>query len=132
MADLFRLAGTVERDPAIEEWFDKRSPELGEMARKWWAQMRGCGADVREVLHDGYPTACVHDAAFAYVGAFTAHVNVGFFTGAMLEDPTGLLEGRGKRMRHVKLKPGREVDSDALKALIDASYLDIKRRLTTE
>lgn len=102
------------------------------MARKWWTQMRGCGADVREVLHDGYPTACVHDAAFAYVGAFTAHVNVGFFTGATLEDPTGLLEGRGKRMRHVKLKPGREVDSHALKALIDASYLDIKRRLTTE
>lgn len=59
-------------------------------------------------------------------------MNVGFFTGAMLQDPTGLLEGTGKRMRHVKLKPGREVSSDALNALIEAAYLDVKTRLAAE
>ncbi|MEI9965905.1 MAG: DUF1801 domain-containing protein [Caulobacteraceae bacterium] len=53
-------------------------------------------------MHDGHPTACVGDAAFAYVDAFRAHVNVGFFHGAALDDPAGLLEGTGKRMRHVK------------------------------
>ena len=49
--------------------------------------MRGCGDDVREHLHDGHPTACIGDAAFAYVNAFRAHVNVGFFLGAILPDP---------------------------------------------
>ncbi len=129
MDQLFRLSDTVEQDPAIEEWFGDEPPELGSIARKWWAHMRGCGADVREVLHDGCPVACVHDAPFGYVDAFTAHVNVGFFTGAMLQGPTGLLEGTGKRMRHVKLKPGGEVASDALSALIVAAYLDVKKRL---
>ena len=61
--------------------------------------MRNCGDDVREVLHDGHPTACVADAAFAYVNAFKAHVNVGFFRGAEIVDPDGLLEGTGKFMR---------------------------------
>ena len=65
--------------------------------------MRACGDDVRELLHDGHPTACVGSAAFCYVSAFTAHVNVGFFLGAELPDPAGLLEGTGIFMRHVKL-----------------------------
>ena len=68
--------------------------------------MRRRGADVHELMHDGCPTACVGDAAFGYVNAFREHVNVGFFTGAFLSDPDGLLEGTGKRMRHVKLRPG--------------------------
>ena len=129
MDELFRLSVAVNRDPAIEDWFGQQAPELGSIAQRWWAQMRGCGADVREVLHDGCPVVCVRDAPFAYVNAFTAHVNVGFFMGALLQDPAGLLEGTGKRMRHVKLKPGREVASDALSALIEAAYLDIKARL---
>ena len=91
--------------------------------------MRQCGDDVRELMHDGSPTACVDEAAFAYVGAYTAHVNVGFFFGAMLDDPTGLLVGTGKRMRHVKLRPGQAVDSVALGDLIDAAYVDIRARL---
>ena len=129
MVRLFRLSGAIKRDPAIEDWFGNQKPELGSIARKWLAQMRGCGLDVREVLHDGHPTVCVQDAAFCYVNAFTAHVNVGFFTGALLPDPSGLLEGTGRRMRHVKLKAGREVEADALNALITAAYLDINARL---
>ena len=59
-------------------------------------------------------------------------INVGFFHGAMLEDPVGLLEGSGKRMRHVKLKPGREINAAALGDLIDSAYLDISARLGGE
>lgn len=91
--------------------------------------MRECGTDVRELMHDGCPVACVEDAPFAYVNVFTAHVNVGFFHGAALKDPAKLLVGTGKHMRHVKLKPGLEPDFAALKALIIAAYLDIRRRL---
>ena len=94
------------------------SDELGTIAREWFDVMRDCGSDVRELLHDGYPTACAGDVAFAYVGAFKAHVNVGFFRGAELTDPKGLLEGSGKYMRHVKLRPGKATETDALKKLI--------------
>lgn len=88
--------------------------------------MRNCGDDVRELLHDGHPTACVGEAAFGYVNAFTAHVNVGFFPGAHLADPARLLEGTGKNMRHVKLRPGAQIDEEALAALIQAAYSLVK------
>jgi len=91
--------------------------------------MRTCGDDVREVLHDGHPTACVADAAFAYVNGFKAHVNVGFFRGAEIADPHHLLEGTGKFMRHVKLRPGHEIHAEALRKLIVTAYADMKARL---
>jgi len=129
MNGMLLFPGGVKRDPAIDDWLNERTPELGAIARKWFAQMRGCGNDVRELMHDGAPTACVEDAAFGYVNVFTAHANVGFFFGAELKDPTGLLEGTGKRMRHVKVKPGADLDFSALSALIGAAYADIKSRL---
>jgi hypothetical protein len=103
--------------------------ELGSIAKRWFEVIRSCGDDVRELLHDGHPAACVNDAAFAYVNAFKAHVNVGFFRGAELADPEGLLEGTGRFMRHVKLSPSEDVDASALTGLIRAAYADIKRRL---
>lgn len=106
--------------------------ELGAIARRWFAVMRNCGADVRELLHDGHPTACVGKAAFAYVNTFKAHVNVGFFRGGELTDPTHMLEGNGKFMRHVKLRPENSVDASALEQLIQGAYQDMKARLEAE
>ena len=131
-SQIFRFSTAVKRDPTIEVWMREQSSELEVIARRWFEVMRGCGEDVRELLHDGHPTACVDEAAFGYVNAFTAHVNVGFFRGAELSDPKGLLEGTGKFMRHVKLRPEAEVDSAALIELIEAAYTDMKGRLVAE
>ena len=125
---LMRFPTAVRRDPAVDAWMTDHGDDLGAIARRWFEVMRARGADVRELLHDGQPTACVGDAAFGYVDAFRAHVNVGFFRGAELADPGRLLEGTGKRMRHVKLGPGRTVDAAALSALIEAAYVDMKGR----
>jgi hypothetical protein len=129
MDDLLRFSATVRRDPRIEAWFSDFADPHRLMTRAWFERMRGCGADVRELLHDGCPVACVGDAPFAYVNAFKAHANVGFFHGATLADPAGMLEGDGKRMRHVKLRPGKDLDAAALGELIEAAYRDIKERL---
>src|SRR5215216_3340315 len=102
--DVLRFPSAVRRDAGIEAWFSKPDEELRRIAQPWFQQMRGCGPDVRELLQDGHPTACVGDAAFGYVDAFSAHANVGFFHGAALDDPARLLEGSGKRMRHVKVR----------------------------
>ena len=129
MSQVLRFPSSVRRDPAIAVWMYEHSGELGAIAQHWFEVMRSCGDDVRELLHDGHPTACVGDAAFAYVNAFTAHVNVGFFRGAEIADPEGLLEGSGKFMRHVKLRPGLAVDTSALAKLIETAYNDMKARL---
>jgi hypothetical protein len=123
---VFRLPGAVRRSADVETWLNEPG-ELHAIARTWFERIRASGPDVRELMHDGAPTACVGDAAFAYVNAFTAHVDIGFFPGAALPDPQGLLQGTGRFMRHVKLRPGEPVGEAALEALIREAY-----RLTRE
>jgi hypothetical protein len=129
MHDLLRFHGAVHHDPRIETWLSGVADPFQLTARTWFQRLRDCGADVRELLHDGCPVVCVEDAPFGYVNAFKAHANVGFFYGAMLPDPAGLLEGEGKRMRHVKLRPGKKLDVEALNDLVVVAYRDIQRRL---
>ena len=131
MSRLMQFRGAVKRDPAVDAWMRVHVGPLGAIAQHWFGVMRDCGDDVRELLHDGKPTACVGDAAFAYVDAFTHHVNVGFYLGPELDDPLRLLEGTGKFMRHVKLRPGQPIDSTALETLVMAAYIGIGDRLST-
>ena len=127
--ELLRFNGAVERDPAIDAWMKGHAGELGTLAREWFEAMRNCGDEVRELLHDGCPVACLGDVPFAYVNVFTSHVNVGFFRGASLPDPARLLQGAGKFMRHVKLRPGTATNTAALSRLIETAYADIKARI---
>src|SRR5215831_14336646 len=129
MDDFLHFNAAKPHDPAIDDWLHSQRDDLRPLAETWFARMRERGADVRELMHDGCPVACVEDAPYGYVNVFKAHVNVGFFHGSALHDPAELLEGNGKRMRHVKLKPGSDLDSSALSTLIAAAYLDIKERL---
>jgi hypothetical protein len=129
MDAFLRFTGATRRNSAIDVWLDREPDALHAIGREWITRMRQCGDDVRELMHDGHPTVCVEDAAFAYVNIFTAHVNVGFFHGATLHDPEALLEGKGRFMRHVKLRPGSQIDSVALVSLITAAYRDTKDKL---
>ncbi len=129
MTPLLRFSSGLERDPAVDEWFARHAGVLREIAQHWHARMRRCGPDVRELVHDGCPVVCVDAAPFAYVNIFRAHVNVGFFHGAELSDPAGLLEGTGKYMRHVSLTEMTSVDPLALEALVEAAYHDIRERV---
>jgi len=129
---LLRFNGALVRDPAIDAWMARHAGELGSIARHWFERMRLCGDEVRELMHDGCPVACLGDVPFAYVNVFTSHVNVGFFQGAALPDPAGLLQGTGRFMRHVKIRSGAATttaDRAAIARLIDAAYADIKSRV---
>lgn len=126
---LMRFPQAIRRDPAVERWLDAHDDALGAIARRWFEAMRACGDDVRELIHDGQPTACVGDAAFGYVDAFTSHVNVGFYLGACIADPAGLLLGNGRFMRHVKIGAGHAPDPAALAKLIEAACSDMRARV---
>jgi hypothetical protein len=110
-------------------WMKAHAGELGAIALHWFDRMRKCGDEVREILHDGCPVACLGDAPFGYVNVFASHVNVGFFHGAALPDPARLLQGDGKSMRHVKLRPGTATKIAELGSLIETAYADIKARV---
>jgi hypothetical protein len=126
---LLRLNGTLERDPAIDVWMNGHKGDLGMFAREWFEVMRTCGDEVREILHDGCPVACLGDAPFGYVNVFTSHMNVGFFRGVELPDPARLLQGAGKFMRHVKLRRETAVDAASLNRLIETAYRNIKEHV---
>lgn len=128
MDALFRFSTARRHDPEVAAWFAHADP-LRDFVEPWFKQLRSCGPDVRELIHDGRPTVCLEDAAFAYVDAHAEHANLGFFFGAFLADPAGLMQGAGKRMRHVKLRVGQMPDEAALGQLITAAYRDMRRRL---
>jgi hypothetical protein len=127
--EILRFNGALEHDPSIEAWMEEHGGELGAIAQQWFERMRRCGDEVRELLHDGCPVACLGDAPFGNVNVFASHVNVGFFHGAALPDPARLLQGTGKFMRHVKLRPGTAIDAASLSRLIETAYSDIKARV---
>jgi hypothetical protein len=127
--ELLRFHVAVARDPTIDAWIREHAGELGAIADQWFEVMRKCGDEVRELVHDGCPVACLGDVPFAFVNVFTEHVNVGFFQGASLPDPARLLQGTGKFMRHVKLRPGAAANDAALSRLIDSAYADMKARV---
>jgi hypothetical protein len=129
---LFLLSGAARREAILSDWFKARPGILGALARQWFDVARRCGPDVRWLLHDGCPVACLQDAAFVYVNVYRLHVNVGFYQGADLPDPEGLLQGSGKAMRHVKVQPGTPLDEPALTRLIEAAHADLQRRLLTQ
>jgi len=52
--------------------------------------------------------------------------------GAELADPERLLEGTGKFMRHLKLRPRQDIAATALRNLIETVYMDMKQRLKAE
>ena len=123
------MNGAVKRDPALDALLKEQSGELRAIAFRWFEALRNCGDEVCELLHDGCPTACLGDAAFGYVNVFGSHVNVGFFQGSALPDPAGLLQGTGKFMRHVKLRPGMPVNEPTLSRLIETAYRDVKEHI---
>ncbi len=129
---VLRFSGGVVRDPAVESWFSRQPADLRRLVRPWFELMRACGSDVRELIHDGCPTACVEDAGFGYVNAYSAHAATGFFRGAVLPDPLSLLEGTGKLGRHVKLRRGFDIDAAGLQAIISAAYREVRERLAAE
>ncbi len=129
MEKLLLYTGKDIQDLTMNSWLRGKAPELRPIATKWFDEIKNCGNDVQDIFHDGYPIGCVNNAPFAYVNAFSAHVNVGFFYGVDLFDKDGMLEGNGKRMRHIKIKPELKYDDAEIIGLIEAAYIDIKKRL---
>jgi hypothetical protein len=64
---------------------------------------QGIGFGARQYGADGW--------GVAYISIQSKHANLGFFKGASLPDPDGLLEGTGKNLRHVKMRTLAEVEA---------------------
>ena len=63
---------------------------------------------------------------YAYIAAYRSHVNLGFYRGASLDDPRGLLEGTGKKLRHIKFVGTTAVKGPAVRALLRQAIAERK------
>jgi len=66
---------------------------------------------------------------YAYIMPFRSWVNLGFFQGASLMDPQGLLEGTGAKLRHVKLRTVAETEQPGVRALVEEACTERKAAL---
>ena len=66
---------------------------------------------------------------YAYILPHEKWVNLGFYKGAGLPDPAGMLEGTGARMRHVKIRSVKDAKKPAVRALVEAAISERKQAL---
>jgi hypothetical protein len=79
--------------------------------------IREAAPEATESIKWGQPVYEVN-GPFAHIKAFKSHVNFGFWRGAELTDPKGLLKGSGSRMRHVELRSRADIDTATLQAMV--------------
>jgi hypothetical protein len=66
---------------------------------------------------------------YVYIAPQRKHVNLGFYHGTSLSDQSGLLEGTGKRLRHIKIFQEKEAKDKEIRFLISEAIKEIKSSL---
>lgn len=92
---------------SIDEYIEGLPDWRGEAVASARDSIVGAAPDATASIKWSQPVFEAH-GPFAYIKAFPRSVNIGFWRGTELDDPSGRLEGDGDRMRHVKLSgPGQ-------------------------
>jgi hypothetical protein len=94
--------------------------------------VRGIMPEAHEFIYHHaltYATSESSNDRFCYVAPFTSHVNLGFMFGKDLEDPARLLEGEGKRLRHVKVRDQEAVRNPEFRRFLQAAWADAPKAL---
>lgn len=66
---------------------------------------------------------------YAYVMPQRAWANLGFYRGTTLVDRQGLLEGAGKKMRHIKVRSVRDAEGGGIRELIEGAIAERRAAL---
>lgn len=112
------------------------APPIQDLARQTRALIFEVFPPVVEVLWSGQGIAGYGvgpkkmSEQFCYIAVFKNHFNLGFYYGAELPDPEGLLEGTGALLRHVKISTPARLEDPALRALLEAASRYLPRLKT--
>ncbi len=96
---------------------DWRGAVVGELL----AIIRGAAPDDATASIKWAQPVFEHNGPFAYVRAFSKHVNLGFWRGAELAHLDPRLQSGGQQMAHIKISAAEEVDPEAFAALVAAA-----------
>ena len=126
---------TVETHGSFDDALAGSSDQVQEIARR----LRDLIVDVYpEVIEVPWPKQRIAGYGvgpkkmsehFCYIGAHRDHVNLGFYYGAELPDPEGLMEGTGKKLRHIKVRDTDGIDRSSLRRYIQFALDERKEAL---
>lgn len=122
--------------PTFEDLLENAATDPAQIARRLRGYILEIHPDTVEVIYLGYNSASYgigpkkNSEAYCYIMPQKAQVNLGFYYGVDLDDPSGLLEGTGKKLRHVKVRSIEDADKTAIRQLIQASYQERKTTLS--
>jgi hypothetical protein len=100
-------------------------PEVRDLALRLRALVLEEMAPCYENIYDAYSAVAIgygtsdrlRDGIF-HIAVYSRHVNLGFNDGATLNDPKGILEGAGNRIRHITIKTTADLEQPVLRAYI--------------
>ena len=127
-ATRIRYSGAVRRDPAIDAYARSVDAPLAVTISRLVSLVRSSVPGHDEVLFRGAPSFCIQGEPFCYLVGYPKHLKLGFCDGTALSDPAGLLRGKGKSMRHVRLAPGEPFPAAALVDLVGQSARRVRAR----
>jgi len=125
MPHVERIGTSAAVDAEVEALLEGSSPVVAETARSLRALLAATFPEAVETVDFGSRLIAVglsmktRDLVFA-VAPHAAHVNLQLADGVDLPDPDGLIEGTGKRIRHVKVRSVEAAGSPAVRAIVDA------------
>lgn len=110
----------------FDEFLTRHAPAVREIATTARAVILAAAPGLTEHFAPGHWTVRYGSGQkmgdmILYLSGHKDSINLGFAQGAHLPDPSGLLRGTGKNMRHIKFKPGDTVDTPAVRALIQSA-----------
>ena len=112
----------------ISEYADSLPSDKAEIVAKLADIVRAAVPEAEEAIKWGQPVFS-KDGPFCFIKAHKAHVNLGFWWGIKISDPTQVLEGSGDKMRHIKVRDGADIDETLFARLRDPRALRIPARV---
>jgi hypothetical protein len=88
-----------------DAWFNALEPDKRGVLLELRELIKASDPAAIEEIKWGRPCYSNSRGMFCYLHKTKSHATLGFQNGALLDDPEGFLEGTGKDMRHVKIRP---------------------------
>ena len=111
--------------PALIKFLKPYDREIQDLALRLRALVLEEMAPCYENIYDAYSAVAIgygtsdrlRDGIF-HIAVYSQHVNLGFNDGATLDDPKGILEGAGNRIRHITVKTPEDIKRPEIRAYI--------------
>jgi hypothetical protein len=106
----------------VDEYIEGIEAWAGEIVRELRSILKGTVPDIKESIKWAQPIYDIN-GPMIFIKAHKKHVNFGFWRGVQLDDPKGLLQGTGDKMRHVKITSLEDIDREGLSSLIEQAVV---------